>query len=265
MTTIEPATQRTSALPVSLALAVRNLTRVYRFPKTTLVLVFFPVFFVVVSSGQFGGITSLPGFPTRTLLDWMLPMGMVWGAATAGMIPGFGVAVDIENGYLDRLLIAPVTPTAIVAGSLLAAMGRALVPFVLLLAIGLGIGIEMPGGPGTVLLALVAAEGAALCAAGWSVGLALRGGSVRRTRTLMQLGVTYPFLLSTAQVPMALLTGWLHEVAEVNPVTPVLTMARQGFIGALTWDQTWPGLVVLTAAGLLLTRFAARGLLKLRP
>ena len=38
-------------------------------------------------------------------------------------------------------------------------------------------------------------------------------------------------LTTTAYAPIALLTGWLHTVAEINPVTKVVEAARQGFVG----------------------------------
>ena len=50
---------------------------------------------------------------------------------------------------------------------------------------------------------------------------------------------------SIGQVPMGLLDGWMHAVARVNPVTNLLRMTRQGFLGDVTWEQTWPGLLVL--------------------
>ena len=52
-------------------------------------------------------------------------------------------------------------------------------------------------------------------------------------------------LLTTAYAPLALLQPWLNQVAEINPVTEVLEAARQGFVGAVTWSDTWPGLLAL--------------------
>ena len=49
-------------------------------------------------------------------------------------------------------------------------------------------------------------------------------------------------LTTTAYAPLALLQGWLQDVAEVNPVTEVVDAARQGFVGTVTWAETWPGL-----------------------
>ncbi len=52
-------------------------------------------------------------------------------------------------------------------------------------------------------------------------------------------------LLTTAYAPLALLTGWLQTVARINPVTQVVEAARQGFVGSVTWGDTWPGYLAL--------------------
>ena len=80
----------------------------------------------------------------------------------------------------------------------------------------------------------------------------------------MQMGVFLSVFLSTAQVPLSVMTGWLHAVARVNPMTNIL-VARQGFIGEVSWGQTWPGLVALTGAVIVLGLFAVRGMRGLVP
>jgi ABC-type polysaccharide/polyol phosphate export permease len=56
-------------------------------------------------------------------------------------------------------------------------------------------------------------------------------------------------LFTTAYAPMELLAGWLKVIATLNPVTLVLQGVRQGFVGSVTWHDTWPAL--LAVAGLL--------------
>jgi ABC-type polysaccharide/polyol phosphate export permease len=62
---------------------------------------------------------------------------------------------------------------------------------------------------------------------------------------LMQSATFILVLFTAAYAPLALLSGWLHDVAVLNPVNHVLTAVRQGFIGDITWANTWPGLVTL--------------------
>ena len=65
-------------------------------------------------------------------------------------------------------------------------------------------------------------------------------------------------LTTTAYAPLALLQPWMHSVAEVNPVTNVIEAARQGFVGSVTWAETWPGLVALLALLTVLGAWALR-------
>jgi ABC-2 type transport system permease protein len=54
--------------------------------------------------------------------------------------------------------------------------------------------------------------------------------------------------------------GWLHGVARVNPLTNVLRLARTGFLGEITWHDSWGGLLALAVLGGLAMMFAATGL-----
>ena len=51
--------------------------------------------------------------------------------------------------------------------------------------------------------------------------------------------------MSTGQVPLDFMDGWLFHVARLNPATSVMSFARQGFIGDITWGTTWPGLLAM--------------------
>lgn len=254
----------TSPLAVAWSLAGRSLMLITRVPATFIPSLIFPIFTVVVFSGAFGAVSQLPGFPTETMVDWMLPMAVVQGASFSGVTVGFGVARDFEQGFFDRLRLAPVRPLALVAGPMLAALGRAFIPFVLVLSAGLLVGAHLPGGVPGVLALLLAAEGVALIAAGWALGLALRFKTMK-IGALMQVGVFVTVFLSTANVPIQFLTGWLHTVARFNPMTNVLALSRQGFIDQVTWAETWPGLVALAGGIVVLTTFAVRGLRSVDP
>jgi ABC-2 type transport system permease protein len=77
---------------------------------------------------------------------------------------------------------------------------------------------------------------------------------------LMQAGVFMAVLFTTAYAPQELLTGWLEVVARLNPVTLVLETMRQGFVGEVTWADTWPGLLALAGIGAVVVTLAMRGL-----
>ena len=241
------------------AIANRSLLVLRRVPAVIAPTVIFPMFFVIAFSGAYGKLTLLPGFPVDDMIDWMLPMSITQGAAFAGTGAGFGTINDLQNGFFDRFLLAPIHRSSIVIGALLGAIVRALLPTTVVLAAGLAAGAHLRGGVLGLVMLYVAAIGAALISGGWALGLALRLRD-QRAAPLMQVGIFLTVFLSTAQVPLEVMTGWLKGVARVNPTTQVLRMARQGFVGQVTWADSWPGLAVVAAGVVLLGLFALRGL-----
>jgi ABC-2 type transport system permease protein len=257
-------TRHTSAARVTGSLAWRSVALIPRVPSTFIPSLVFPIFSVIAFAGAFSAVARLPGFPADTMVDWVVPFSVVQGAAFAGVTTGFGMARDIQSRFFDRLLLSPVRHSALVTGPLAAALLRAVVPFAVVLVAGALAGVNLPGGPLGLVTLFLAAEGSAVVAAGWSIGLALRFRSMKAA-PLIQMGLFMTMFLSTAQVPLSVMTGWLHAVARVNPMTNVLRLARQGFVGEVTWDGTWPGLLVLAAGAGLLGSFAVRGLRRLVP
>jgi ABC-type polysaccharide/polyol phosphate export permease len=140
----------------------------------------------------------------------------------------------------------------------LSASFRALVPATFLLVIGFSLGVHWPGAGG-LAIALLITMGMAIVAAAWGTTLALKFKS-QSASPLMQAGMLVLILTTTAYAPLALLTGWLQEVARYNPVTQVVEAARQGFVGPVTWGETWPGLLVLAGLTTLLVALALRGM-----
>ena len=137
-----------------------------------------------------------------------------------------------------------------VAGSralALAASAPALVPATIVRTIALLLGAGWPGIDGLAIAYVMVAAMAAVGAC-WGSGLALRFKS-QSAAPLMQTGMMALTLMTTAYAPLALLQPWMRSVAEVNPATNVVDAARQGFVGGVTWAETWPGLLAL--AGLL--------------
>jgi ABC-2 type transport system permease protein len=248
-----------SVLSVSGALAGRSLLMIRRVPAVVLPTLIFPIVIVVAFSGAYGALTRLPGFPVRHMIDWMLPMSIVQGSAFAGVNAGLGLIRDLEGGFFDRLRLAPTSRLSLVTGPLLGAVARAVIPLVIVLCVGVLAGAHLRGGVLAVVMLMLASLGAATISAGWAIGLALRLRSMRAA-PLMQVGIFATIFMSTAQVPLAVMTGWLKSVARVNPTTYILQLARQGFIGSVTWSHTWPGLLALTSGVFLLTGFAVRGL-----
>ena len=253
-----------SSRQVTWGIALRSIRLIPRLPSTFIPSLVMPVFLTISFAGAFSGLVLLPGFPADEILDWFIPMTTLQGAAFAGITTGLGTARDLENGFYDRLLVSPASRSSLLAGPLVASVLRAFIPVTLLLVIAVFAGAHFFGGALGIATLVIASLGIAFIAGAWAMGLALRFRTMQAA-PLMQMGVFIVVFLSTAQMPLNLLTGWLHAVARLNPMTHVLALARQGFLGEVTWAQTWPGLVSLAGFGALMLLFAGRGMQKVTP
>jgi ABC-2 type transport system permease protein len=147
----------------------------------------------------------------------------------------------------------------LLAGLVLSASLRALVPATVLLIVGFSLGVSWPGLAG-LALALLLTMGIGTMAALWGVTLALKFKS-QSAAPLMQAGMFILILFTTAYAPSELLQPWLADVARINPMTHVVEAARQGFVGGgITWADTWPGLLALGALVAVTATLALRGM-----
>jgi ABC-type multidrug transport system permease subunit len=236
----------TAAIPVALALWRRSLNEVLRVRGALLPATIAPVVFLLGMSGQFGRLTGLDAFPTDSYLSWVVPLSCLQGAGFAGAATGSNLARDIEQGWFDRLLVAPVARPLLLVGPILGGITRSLVPATVVLLVGLLLGAELPGGVLGLIALYAASIGFCTVAGLWGVFMALTF-RTQQAGPLMQQGVFLAVFLSTAYTPEVLLRGWLAGVAEYNPVTHVLELARQATVSGIepSWAHTWPGLVAL--------------------
>jgi len=252
------------AAPVALALWRRSLNEVLRVRGALLPATVAPVIFLLGTTGQFGRLSGLDGFPTDSYLSWVVPLSCLQGAGFAGAATGSNLARDIEHGWFDRLLVAPVPRPLLLVGPLLGGVTRSLVPATAVLLVGLALGAELPGGlPGLIAL-YVACAGFCTVAGLWGCFMALTF-RTQQAGPLMQQGVFLAVFLSTAYTPEVLLRGWLAGAAELNPVTYVLQLARQATVSGIEpgLAHTLPGLLALAGMFAVLGALALHGLRRL--
>jgi ABC transporter DrrB family efflux protein len=240
------------------ALMRRGINEIVRVPGAVIPGVLAPTIFILGLTSVFGKLTLLPGFTTDDYLTFILPVGFLQGAGFTGAATGVNLARDIELGWFDRLLASPAPRHVLLAGTVLSASFRAVMPATLLIVVGLSLGANFPGVDGLLLAFGFAAVFASITAS-YAVTLALRF-KTQAAAPLMQAGVFMAVLFTTSYAPQKLLTGWLHDVAKYNPVTQIVEGVRQGFVGGVSWADTWPALLALAGLLCLVTLLALRGL-----
>src|SRR5213593_1450790 len=240
------------------ALVRRAANELLRVPGAAIPGVLAPTIFFLGLTSVFGSLNALPGFTSDTYQSFLIPISLMQGAGFTGAATGVNLARDIEQGWFDRLLVSPAPRAVLLAGLVISASLRSLIPASVLIVVALALGAHWPG-LGGLAIAIAIVMGMGTIAALWGCALALKFRS-QSAAPLMQAGMFVLILTTTAYAPLALLTGWLHTVAKYNPATQIVEAARQGFVGGVSWGDTWPGLLALAALMALLAAFALRGM-----
>jgi ABC-2 type transport system permease protein len=241
---------------VALAVAWRSVHNFLTNPAFLMPALVFPLFFFVSFAGGLSAIANVPGFDFPTgYTAFQFVFVLLQSAAFGGVFTGFGIARDFETGFAQRYLLAASNRSGIVAGYALAALIRACVTWTVLTVVALVAGMQIDGS-GVDLLGLYAlAVLINLAATMWAAGVAMRVRSIQGG-PLMQFPTFLILFLAPVYVPLSLLSGWIHAVASVNPVTALLEAGR-GFISgeptvvalSFTLAATLPVLFALWARG----------------
>jgi ABC-2 type transport system permease protein len=212
---------------VALALARRSVLNAARRPQFLAPLVLFPSLFLAVNVGGLTRTTDLPGFPqVDGFLDFQLAAAMTQSLLLGGVATGIAVALEIEGGFFDRLVTAPIPRAAILVGRLAGAGAIAVAQVAWFLVIGLLFGASIQAGPLGVLsvVAIGIVAGTGFAAIG--ILLALRARNASTVQGIFPL-VFVVLFVSSAFFPENLLSSPADTIAAYNPLSYVAEGMRE--------------------------------------
>jgi ABC-2 type transport system permease protein len=242
-------------------LSRRSIKQAFRRPQFLAPILVFPTLFLAVNTGGAGHAVDLPAFPkVHGFLDFQLAGAMTQSTMLAGVSGGIALALDIEIGFIDRLIVSPISRAAIVLGRLSATAVLGAISGVWFLVIGLIFGAHIKGGiGGFVLIVLLAA----LCAGAFGAlgaALALRAESPSVVQGIFPLVFVIMFL-SSAYFPRNLLLQPAKAIADWNPMSLIAEGVRDPIIYGLSWNAVGKGLAgiaIFGALGAVLSAVAMR-------
>jgi ABC-2 type transport system permease protein len=239
-----------SELRVIGALGRRALSVQFRRAQLLMPTFVLPLFLLAVISSGTSAAQGLRGFPdVSSYLGFVVAGTIVQGALLAGLTSGTALASDIEFGFFDRLLSAPVRRTSLVLGRLCGTLGLAVLQTTWFLAVALLFGAQYPGGVPGVLGAAALTALTAVGIGGVACAIAIRTGSM----SLMQSIFPFIFVLlftAPAFIPRDLLSPALNDIAPYNPLTYVVEGVRGLLQGDAELGSPWQGLVSATGLAL---------------
>ncbi|PXY23251.1 hypothetical protein DI005_17635 [Prauserella sp. PE36] len=227
MTTVAPALRRTpspaQAFQSTCTMAYRGLLTIKRTPEQFLDVVAQPILFTVLFTFLFGG--AIAG-DTGSYLTFLIPGILVQSIITASVATGAGLREDMNSGVFDRFRTLPIARIAPLAGALLIDTLRYSIAAITTFLAGFALGYRPGGG-------FAAMAGAALLVIGcaWALSWVFAFlGIISRTPEALQgiaIFVLYPLtLLSGAFVPIDTMPDWLQTAAYLNPITYLVSAAR---------------------------------------
>lgn len=214
---------------IALAVAWRSIHNFLTNPAFLLPGILFPLFFFTAFAGGLSAISGAPGFDFEGgYTAFQFVFVLLQSAAFGGVFTGFGIARDFETGFSRRYLLAATDRRGIVIGYAMAALVRALITWTILTVVALVAGMEIGGSGGEIFGLYVLAILVNVAATLWAAGVAMRVRSIQGG-PLMQFPTFLVLFLAPVYVPLSLLSGWIHTVASLNPITALLEAGR-GFI-----------------------------------
>ncbi|MEO8092943.1 MAG: ABC transporter permease [bacterium] len=248
-------------LRVIAALGRRAVRQTFRRPQLLAPIVIFPTLLLAIQTGGAGRAVDLPGFPqVNGFLDFMLAGAMIQSTLLAANSGGIALAVDIEMGFTDRLLAAPISRFSIVLGRLVGTAALGAFSAVWFIALGLIFGAQIEEGVAGVALMIGFVTLSAIAFGGLGAAIALRSGSASVVQGMFPL-VFVVLFLSSAFFPTALMLEPAASVADYNPLSFIVEGIREPVISSLSGEvflEAFGAIALIAALSLGLSALALR-------
>lgn len=221
-----------TALAPTAAMAQRHLRSLVRQPWFIAGSLAQPLLWLLFFGALLAPVAEVPGFATRSYLDFLAPGMVVMGALFSSGWSGLGMIEDLDRGVTDRFLVTPVQRVSLLTGRILQGAVTTVVQSLVILALAAAAGARFPGGATGLAVLLAAAVLLSAAFTALSNGYALL---VRREQSLVAVvqAVTLPlaFLSSTFMQP-DLAPGWIRTAARFNPVHWAVEAGRGAATGS---------------------------------
>lgn len=224
-----------------------------------------PLVFFVLFTQVFGAIaTEAIGGGGISYETFLLPAIAMQVSLASAASSGIGLVNDVENGMFEKVLVSPMSRTAVFLGKSAAEVLFIVLQISLILVLGVVLGARIETG-------LLGAVGVGIVGIVFSVWFTAYSNIVavltrdQETTILASNLLMFPLLfVSSAFLPLSALPGWIRTIAAVNPVTYGADAARAIVLGRDVmevfevtafgglWDTVVPAIAVLIAIDVVL-------------
>ncbi len=203
-----------------------------REPSTAFMTLIFPVFLVLIFGSVYGNDPADVDFEYGDygFLDTFAPGLIAFVIATSSFLTlSTSLATYREQGTLRRFFVTPLRPPVIFVAEFAVYVGVTATGASLLVVIGaVGFGLAAPAAPVSLAVAFLVSTLSIM-----SLGVLL--GSVAPTARAAEaagMAIFFPLIfLSGAMVPRELMPDWMEQATHVLPLTHVVTLLQDLWIG----------------------------------
>jgi ABC-2 type transport system permease protein len=208
----------------------RELTRFFRQPSRIAGAVGTPLLFWLLLGSGLSGSFRLPGGPAgSSYFQYFFPGTIVLILLFAAIFSNLSVIEDRHEGFLQGVLVAPVSRLSVVAGKVLGGATLAWLQGVVFLALAPASGIRLTPASALEAAGILALLALSLTALGFA--FAWKVDSVQGFHAIMNVVLMPMWLLSGSFFPVSGVPLWLGALMRINPLTYGVAALRWTFQG----------------------------------
>jgi daunorubicin resistance ABC transporter membrane protein len=250
------------------ALAGRDLRRFFRQPSRVVGSIAQPLILWVLLGAGLGDSFQMSGSPGTHYLAYFYPGTIVLTMLFTAIFSTMSVIDDRHHGFLQAVLVAPVSRTALVLGKTLGGVTIALLQAAALVALSPLAGFPLSQLDVPLIFAALAFTAIGFTALGFAVAWWID--STQGYHGIMSVALIPLWMLSGAMFPANGGSAWIRALMIANPMTYAVSAVRRGLHGATldpsllpSWSSARLELAV-SAAFALTAIFAAAALCRRR-
>jgi ABC-2 type transport system permease protein len=221
-------------------LFVRYLKKLVRNPILLFFSLFQPIIFLLLFTQLFSKFSELQNFTQVTggassYLEFATAGILLQNAFGSALQSGTSIVLDLDTGYLQKMLVTPVSRYAILLGRLTSDAFRVVVQSTIILVLAYALGATVATGIVGILLMLSIVAFFGLAWSGISLAIGLK---TRSSETVFAIGgfLTFPLLfMSTALTPKLFMPSWISDVSNFNPISYTVDAARVLMVTGYDW------------------------------